>query len=199
MTEQQYLIRPAHINPYGRLFGAQLLKWIDELAGIVAIRHCGSTVTTAAIDNLQFKAPAHEGDLIVLRGMVTYVGRSSMEVRVDTYKEEMDGTRMLVNRAYIDMVAIDSEGHPVEVPELLVETEEEKLEQSINDKGYLEQCFYRIYFREYYRQQDIYNGGLMEQIKGTAKVIDTKYYKSQGVQTNYLCGSKEYEFLKNNG
>lgn len=77
--------------------------------------------------------------------------------------------------------------------------EEEKLEQSIKDKGYLEQCFYRIYFREYYRQQDIYNGGLMEQIKGTAKVIDTKYYKSQGIQTTYLCGSNEYEFLKNNG
>lgn len=77
--------------------------------------------------------------------------------------------------------------------------EEEKLEQSIKDKGYLEQCFYRIYFREYYRQQDIYDGGLMEQIKKTAKVIDTKYYKSQGIQTNYLCGSKEYEFLKNNG
>ena len=51
LTEQQYLICPAHINHYGRLFGGQLLKWIDELAGIVAIRHCGATVTTAAIDN----------------------------------------------------------------------------------------------------------------------------------------------------
>ena len=57
-TEQQYLICPAHINHYGRLFGGNLLKWIDELAGIVAIRHCGATVTTAAIDNLQFRAPA---------------------------------------------------------------------------------------------------------------------------------------------
>ena len=48
-TEQQYLIRPTHINHYGRLFGGQLIYWIDELAGIVAIRHCGCTVTTAAI------------------------------------------------------------------------------------------------------------------------------------------------------
>ena len=67
--------------------------------------------------------------MIVLQGMVTNVGRSSMEIRVDTFREALDGTRVMINRAYIDMVAIDSEGHPVEVPELLVETEEEKLEQ----------------------------------------------------------------------
>ena len=129
LTEQQYLIRPTHINHYGRLFGGELLKWIDEVAGIVAIRHCGNTVTTAAIDNLQFKAPAYEGDMIVLQGMVTNVGRSSMEIRVDTFREALDGTRVMINRAYIDMVAIDSEGRPVEVPDLLAETEEEKLEQ----------------------------------------------------------------------
>ena len=129
LTEQQYLIRPAYINHYGRLFGGQLMKWIDELAGIVATRHSGATVTTAAIDNLQFQAPAYEGELVVLQGMVTYVGRTSMEIRVDTYVEDLNGDRQMINRAYIDMVAIDSEGHPVEVPELLVETEEEKLEQ----------------------------------------------------------------------
>ena len=129
LTEQQYLICPAHINHYGRLFGGQLLKWIDELAGIVAIRHCGCTVTTAAIDNLQFQAPAYEGDMVVLQGMVTNVGRSSMEIRVDTFREALDGSRVMINRAYIDMVAIDSEGRPVEVPDLLPQTEEEKKEQ----------------------------------------------------------------------
>lgn len=134
LTEQQYLIRPTHINHYGRLFGGDLLKWIDELAGIVAIRHSGATVTTAAIDNLQFKAPAYEGDLVVLRGMVTYVGRSSMEIRVDTYKEETDGTRTMINRAYIDMVAINSDGQPVEVPELRVESEEQRQEFAAAEK-----------------------------------------------------------------
>lgn len=128
LTEQQYLICPAHINHYGRLFGGQLLKWIDELAGIVAIRHCGSTVTTAAIDNLQFRAPAYTGDMIVLRGRVTCVGRTSMEIRVDTYREALDGRRELINEAYIDMVAIDCQGHPLEVPELILETEEQKRE-----------------------------------------------------------------------
>ena len=128
LTEQQYLVCPAHINSYGRLFGGQLLKWIDELAGIVAMRHSGTMVTTAAIDNLQFKAPAYTGDMVVLRGMVTCVGRSSMEIRVDTYCETLDGTRKMINRAYIDMVAIDEEGNPVEVPDLCVETEAQKWE-----------------------------------------------------------------------
>ena len=128
LTEQQYLICPAHINHYGRLFGGQLLKWIDELAGIVAIRHCGATVTTAAIDNLQFQAPANVGDMIVLQGMVTYVGRSSMEVRVDTYREALDGSREMINRAYIDMVAINCQGKPMEVPDLLLETDAQRAE-----------------------------------------------------------------------
>lgn len=127
-TEQQYLIRPAHINPYGRLFGAQLLKWIDEVAGIVAVRHANAIVTTAAIDNLQFTKPAYAGQMIVLCGRITYVGRTSMEVRVDTYTEALDGTRRLINKAYIDMVAIDNEGHAIEVPSLELETEEQRAE-----------------------------------------------------------------------
>lgn len=127
-TLQQYLIRPTHINHYGRLFGGQLLYWIDELAGIVAMRHSGATVTTAAVDNLQFKAPAFEGELVVLQGQVTYVGRSSMEIRVDTYTETSDGTRTMINRAYIDMVAINTEGKPMPVPGLIIETEEQQAE-----------------------------------------------------------------------
>ena len=127
-TQQQYLVRPTHINHYGRLFGGQLLYWIDELAGIVAMRHSGATVTTAAIDNLQFQAPAIEGDMVVMIGQVTYVGRSSMEVRVDTYTENSAGQRKIINRAYIDMVAIDETGKPIPVPGLIIETEEQQAE-----------------------------------------------------------------------
>ena len=134
LTEQQYLIRPTHINHYGRLFGGQLIYWIDELAGIVAIRHSGAIVTTAAIDNLQFKAPAYEGDMIVLQGMVTYVGRTSMEIRVDTYREALDGKREMINRAYIDMVCIDRNGRPVEVPDLILETDEQRQEYAAAQK-----------------------------------------------------------------
>lgn len=134
LTQQQYLICPAHINHYGRLFGGQLLKWIDELAGIVAIRHCGATVTTAAIDNLQFLAPAFPGDMIVLEGRITGVGRSSMEVRVDTFREALDGKREMINRAYIDMVCINCRGLPQEVPDLLIETEEQRAEYEAAQK-----------------------------------------------------------------
>lgn len=133
-TEQQYLICPAHINHYGRLFGGNLLKWIDELAGIVAVRHSGSLVTTAAIDNLQFRAPAYAGDMVVLQGWVTNVGRTSMEIRVDTFREALNGNRELINRAYIDMVCIDSDGKPMEVPGLLIETEEQRIEQEAAEK-----------------------------------------------------------------
>lgn len=128
LTEQQYLVRPLHINHYGRLFGGQLLEWIDEIAGIVAIRHSNAIVTTAAIDNLQFKAPAFEGDMIVLEGRITYVGRTSMEVRVDTYIETILGDRVMINKAYIDMVAIDQNGAAIEVPDLLIETPEQQRE-----------------------------------------------------------------------
>ena len=134
LTEQQYLICPAHINHYGRLFGGQLLKWIDELAGIVAMRHCGSTITTAAIDNLQFRAPAYTGDIVVLRGWVTSVGRTSMEIRVDTYRESLDGSREIINQAYIDMVAIDSNGRPKEVPDIEIETDEQHREWAAAQK-----------------------------------------------------------------
>ena len=128
MTMQQYILRPAHINPYGRLFGAQLLKWIDEVAGIVAVRHCNAIVTTAAIDHLEFKEPAYSGQMIVLSGQVTYVGRTSMEIRVDTYTEALDGTRKMINRAYLTMVAINNEGTAVEVPSLILETDEQRAE-----------------------------------------------------------------------
>ena len=134
LTEQQYLICPGHINHYGRLFGGNLLKWIDELAGIVAIRHSGGIVTTAAIDDLQFKAPAYSGDMIVLQGRVTFVGKSSMEIRVDTFREALDGTREPINRAYMDMVGIDSEGKPLEVPGLILETEEQRQEAEAAEK-----------------------------------------------------------------
>ena len=127
-TEQQYILRPAHINPYGRLFGAQLLKWIDEVAGIVAVRHANAIVTTAAIDNLQFKEPAYAGDLIVLTGRVTYVGRSSMEVRVDTYVEKSDGMRYPINRAHIVLVALDENNQPAPIPALIPETDVQREE-----------------------------------------------------------------------
>lgn len=135
-TENTYLIMPKHINGYGRLFGGILMQWIDEVAGIVAHRHAGSIVTTACVDNLNFKAGAYLGDTVVLIGRMTYVGKTSMEVRVDTYAEDADGTRRMINRAYEVLVAIDQEDRKLEVPGLIVETESEKTEWIGGEKRY---------------------------------------------------------------
>ena len=127
-TEQVQILLPEHINGYNRLFGGQLMQWIDVVAAVVARRHSNRTVTTASIDNLQFKAAAHVNDTVVLFGQITYVGRTSMEVRVQTYVEGMDGIRRLINRAYFVMVALDENEKPTPVPGILPETLEEKLE-----------------------------------------------------------------------
>ena len=135
-TENTYLIMPKHINGYGRLFGGILLQWIDEVAGIVAHRHAGSIVTTACVDNLNFKAGAYLGDTVVLIGRMTYVGKTSMEVRVDTYAEDSNGMRRMINRAYEVLVAIDENDNKLEVPGLIVETEAQKAEWIGGQKRY---------------------------------------------------------------
>ena len=135
-TEQTYLMRPIYLNEYGNLFGGQLMEWIDEIASIVAMRHSESDITTACIDNLNFKEGATVNDVIVLRGKITYVGRTSMEVRVDTYVENLHGIRKVINRAYVVMVAVDKNHHPVPVPGLIVESESEKAEWEGGKKRY---------------------------------------------------------------
>ena len=125
-TEQTYLMRPCYLNRYGNLFGGELMSWIDEIASIVSMRHSESDITTAAVDNLNFKHGATVDDVIVLRGKITYVGKSSMEVRVDTYVENKKGRRMMITRAYVVMGAVDENHRPVPVPGLIVETEQEK-------------------------------------------------------------------------
>jgi len=134
-TEQVHLVQTADLNGAGRLFGGVLLKLIDEVAAIVAMRHTGrKSVTTVAIDNLNFKAAAYNNDLIVLIGYLTYTGRTSMEVRVDTYVERIDGMRMPINRAHIVMVALDEEGHPTQVPGLILENDIQEEEFRMGEK-----------------------------------------------------------------
>jgi len=127
LTEQIHLLRYEDINGENRLFGGKLVSWIDEVGGIVAKRHAGIKVTTASIDNLRFKEPAHLDDLIVIVGYVTYVGNTSMEVRVDTYLEEKDGLRRVINRAYLSLVGLDENGFPTQIPYgIKVESESQK-------------------------------------------------------------------------
>ncbi len=127
-VETVHIVRPNHLNGADRLFGGILMQWIDEVAGIVAKRHSMSNVTTASVDNLTFLKGAYQNEMVVIIGKLTWVGHSSMEVRVDTYVEKLHGTRSQINRAYFVMVSLDENDKPVAVPRLHVETEEEKLE-----------------------------------------------------------------------
>ena len=90
MVETVHIVRPTHLNPAGRLFGGVLMQWIDEAAGIVAKRHCMSNITTASVDNLRFIRGAYQDDMVVIRAKMTYAGWSSMEIRVDTYVEDLN-------------------------------------------------------------------------------------------------------------
>lgn len=128
MIEHIYQVRPEHLNAAGRLFGGQLMEWIDEIAGLVGMRHSGGNITTASVDNLRFIRGAFQHDLVVLAARVTYVGNTSMEIRVDTYVEDFEGKRKPINRAYLTLVAVDSNGIPRPVPSILLETEGEKAE-----------------------------------------------------------------------
>lgn len=129
LTEWTRVLRYEDINGQNRLFGGRLLAWIDEIAGTVAMRHAGKQVTTAAIDNLQFKQGAALNDMVVMIGKLTHVGKTSMEVRVDSYVEDSDGFRHVINRAYLTLVCLDDDGKPKQVPYgLNVRTESEKAE-----------------------------------------------------------------------
>ena len=129
ITEQVHIVMPSHISGTNRLFGGQLLAWIDEVSAVTARRHSERNVITASIDNLQFKSPVYINNILVLIARITYVGTTSMEVRVDTYVEDhLTGMRKVVNRAYLVMVALDENEKPTEVPRLILETEAERAE-----------------------------------------------------------------------
>ena len=107
-TEQFRLLKYEDINGANRLFGGKLMAWID---------------------NLQFKEPAFLGDMVVIIGRMTYIGRSSMEVRVDSYIEDIHGFRRPINRAYVMMVALDENERPKTVEfGLELKSETEKIE-----------------------------------------------------------------------
>lgn len=128
MVETVHIVRPNHLNGANRLFGGILMQWIDEVAGIVAKRHAMTNVITASVDNLRFLKGAYQNETVVIIGKLTYVGTTSMEVRVDTYVENINGIRKPINRAYFVMVALDENDKPIPVPRLIVETESEKAE-----------------------------------------------------------------------
>ena len=133
-TEQIQILMPIHANGNYRLFGGQLVQWIDVLAAVVARRHSGCNVITASIDSLNFKKAAYVNSTIVLDGCITYVGHTSMEVRIDTFVEKLGGATEHINRANLTMVALDEFDRPTPVPQLLLETDEEREEWAAGER-----------------------------------------------------------------
>ncbi len=127
-TEQVQILSQGSLNGYKRLFGGKLMEWIDIVAAVVARRHSGMNVTTAVVDSLQFKKAAYANDTIVLQGFITYTGNTSMEVCVKTFVESLDGSKDIINTAYIVMVALDENEKPSPIPQLEPLTDEEKTE-----------------------------------------------------------------------
>ncbi len=119
---------PSDANFSGNVFGGRILEEIDIVAGIAAARHSKSMCVTASLDRVDFILPVHVGDVVDFDAMLTYVGTTSMEVWVRITAEAMrDGGPRTVAEAFVTMVAIDESGRPMPVPELVLETVEERL------------------------------------------------------------------------
>lgn len=121
------LMLPQHANPLGNVHGGEVMKMVDEAAGLAAMRHAGCPAVTVAIDAMTFLEPVRIGDFLTLTAELTYVGKTSMEVRVSVSAENpLTGEHVHTNWAYLVFVAVDEEGQPVPVPPLIAETDEQR-------------------------------------------------------------------------
>jgi len=122
------VVLPNDTNTLGNLFGGQLLAWMDMIASVSAHRHSKRVVVTASVNNVSFQQPIKHADIITLEAKVSRAFTSAMEVFVDVYVEDhVSGNREKANTAIYTFVAVDQNGGPIQVPELIPESDEEKL------------------------------------------------------------------------
>ncbi len=120
------IMNPLDANPMGNVHGGVIMKLIDNAAGAVSVRHARCNAVTASIDRLDFHHPVFVGDLITLKACLNMVGKTSMEVGVRVETENLlTGKVRHTASAYLTMVALGSDGRPVEIPPIILETEEE--------------------------------------------------------------------------
>ena len=118
---------PNQANVAGVVHGGELMKLMDNAAGVVATRHCRSNVVLASVENIKFHTPVHIGNLVIVHGKITFTSRSSMEVQIEVEAEDLlAGKKLHALSAYYIMVALDTEGKPIEVPPLILNTEDEE-------------------------------------------------------------------------
>ncbi len=127
-VEMTELVLPNDTNLLGNLLGGRLMHWIDISGAMAASRHAERIVATVALDSLDFRHPVRMGELVILKAKITWTGRTSMEVSVNVFAENIkSGKTILTNKAYITFVALDEDGKPAQVPPIIPETEEEKI------------------------------------------------------------------------
>ena len=126
------VVLPNDANPLNFILGGTVMHLIDIAGAIACHRHTRTLLVTAAVDGLQFLHPIKVGDLIILKSRVTATWKTSLEVEVEVFSEEtLTGVRQMTSRAYLTFVSIDREGRRVPIPQLLLETDEER--QRSND------------------------------------------------------------------
>lgn len=124
MTE---MVFPNDTNTLSNLMGGNLMRLIDIAGAICAQKHSNRIVVTASVDNVSFVSPIPLGNVVTLEAKITRAFNTSMEVVVDVYSENIPaGSKNKTNQAFITFVAVDQTGRPIEIPEAIPETEEEK-------------------------------------------------------------------------
>jgi acyl-CoA hydrolase len=126
-SEMTELILPNDTNTLGNLLGGRLMNFIDLVGAMAAYRHARSHVVTASMEHIDFIAPVHVGDLLILKSSVNRSFTTSMEVGVKVWVENtLAGVHRHVASAYLTFVAIDAQGRRVPVPPLELQTDEER-------------------------------------------------------------------------
>ena len=122
------LMRQEHANNLGNVHGGWIMMLVDEAGALTCMRHAQQRVVTVAVDQMVFRQPIRITDLVTIQAEVSFVGRTSMEAEVQvTAENPITGECTHTNTAYLVYVAIDDNGHPVEVPPLIPENEEQRL------------------------------------------------------------------------
>lgn len=125
-VEMTQLVLPNNANNRGTAFGGQIMAWIDIAAAVCAGRHAHGGVVTASVDAVDFVRPVKQGHVVVLKALVNYVGRSSLEIGVRVEGEVFGGGRYHATTAYTTFVALDEHGSPRPVAPLRLETDEDR-------------------------------------------------------------------------
>jgi acyl-CoA hydrolase len=121
------LMGPQNANTLGNVHGGIIMKMCDEAGGMAATKHSQRPAVTVAVDSMTFHSPVNIGDLLTVSAELSWVGRTSMEVRtVVTAEDVLSGQITHTNTAFFVYVALDERGRPTPVPPLVLETEEEK-------------------------------------------------------------------------